>query len=133
MAFNIYHLSVLFDVPEFKKRAEKMITSLSNAIVRHPTSFGIWAGLLMEMTSGTHEIAVIGEKFFAVAKQILAEYIPHKVLLTCPTGIEKLPLLAGKRPADPPLIYLCKDYSCLNPVSTVSELMKLATGGNKID
>src|SRR4030095_10779700 len=37
MAFNIYHLSVLFDVPEFRKRAENMITSFSNAIVRHPT------------------------------------------------------------------------------------------------
>jgi uncharacterized protein YyaL (SSP411 family) len=131
MAYNIYQLSILFDVPELRERSEKMITSLSNTIVRYPTSFGVWAGLLMEIIYGTREIAVVGEKSFSIVKQVLAEYIPHKVFMASTTGIGNLPLLAGKQPADPPLIYLCKAYSCLKPVSRVSELIELVNNGNK--
>jgi uncharacterized protein YyaL (SSP411 family) len=131
MAYNVYQLSILFDIPEFRETAEKMITSLSNAIIRYPISFGVWAGLLMEITHGTLEIAVVGEKYFSLAKQLIAEYIPHKVFMTSQKGIGNLPLLAGKQSADPPLIYLCKAYSCLKPVSTVSELIRLVNNGNK--
>ncbi len=131
MAYNIYQLSILFDVPELRERSAKMITSLSNTIVRYPTSFGVWAGFLMEIIYGTREIVVVGEKFSSTAKQVLAEYIPHKVFMASPTGIGNLPLLAGKQPTDPPSIYLCKAYSCLKPVSSVSELIELASNGNK--
>lgn len=108
-----------------------MITSLGNSIVRYPTSFGVWAGFFMEIIYGTREIVVMGEKFSSTAKQILAEYIPHKVFMASPKGIGNLPLLAGKQPTDPPSIYLCKAYSCLKPVSSVSELIELVNDGNK--
>ena len=60
MAYNIYRLSILFDIPEWKQNAERMISSLSNAAIHYPTSFGIWSNLLLEMTLGTYEIAVVG-------------------------------------------------------------------------
>jgi uncharacterized protein YyaL (SSP411 family) len=131
MAYNAYHLSIFFDIPQLKERAEKMITSIGNAISRYPTSFGVWANLLTEMIYGTEEIAVVGKNSFSLANRVLAEYIPHKVLMISATGNEKLPLLAGKQPSDPPLIYLCKAYSCLKPVSEVSELVKLLNIRNK--
>ena len=125
MAYNIYQLSILFDIPEWRKSAEKMITSLGDAIVRYPTSFGVWANLLMEMIYGTEEIAVVGENPYSLAEQILAEYIPHKVFMMSSTDNKKLPLLAGKLSNNPPLVYLCRAYSCLKPVSTLGELRML--------
>ena len=41
MANNIYRLSIIFHFPEWKKRAEKMIISLSNAIIRYP--YFVWS------------------------------------------------------------------------------------------
>ena len=131
MANNVHQLSILLNIPGFQKRAEKMVTSLSNAILRYPTSFGIWAGFFMEIIYGTREIAVVGEKSSSLATQVLAEYIPHKVFMASEKGSGKLPLMAGKQPTDPALIYLCKAYSCLKPVSGVSELIKLVRNGNK--
>jgi uncharacterized protein YyaL (SSP411 family) len=131
MAYNAYHLSIFFDIPQLKERAEKMITSIGNAITRYPTSFGVWANLLAEIIYGTEEIAVVGKNSFSLASRILAEYIPHKVIMISLAGNEKLPLLAGKQPSDPPLIYLCKAYSCLKPVSEVNELVKLLNIRNK--
>jgi len=125
MAYNIYQLSILFDIQEWRKSAEKMITSLGNAIIRYPSSFGVWANLLMEMIYGTEEIAVVGENSSSLAEQILAEYIPHKVFMVSSMGNKKLPLLVGKLSNNPPFIYLCKAYSCLKPVSTLGELRML--------
>ena len=40
-----------------------MIRSLNNIIIQYPTSFGVWAILLMEIIDGTKEIVVIGGYF----------------------------------------------------------------------
>jgi len=131
MAYNIYRLSILLDIPEWKRRAEKMISSLSNLIVRYPTSFGAWAALLLEIVDGTEEVVVVGGEPSILAKQVLAEYIPHKIFLVSKTGKEQLPLLTGKTPIDKPLIYLCHGYSCLKPVTEVNQLLTLLNERNK--
>jgi uncharacterized protein YyaL (SSP411 family) len=131
MAYNIHRLSILLDVPEYKMRAEKMLAALRSPIIRFPTSFGVWVNLLTETAFGTMEIAVVGKKSSLLAKQVLAEYIPHKVFMASERGIGNLPLLAGKPAADPPLIYLCEAYSCLKPVSGVNELIELTHNRNK--
>ena len=131
MAYNIYQLTILFNFPEWRQIPEKMLASLSDVIVRYPTSFGIWLNLLMEMTYGTDEIAVVGEDFSSLADEVLAEYIPHKVFMAAPKGIVELPLLAEKPSTNPPLIYLCKAYSCLKPVPHTSELMEFIKSGKK--
>ena len=133
MANNVYRLSVLLDVPEWKKKAEKMVSSLSNAIVQYPTSFGMWAVQMMELVDGIKEIVVIGPEPAKLATQVLAEYIPHKIFLVSKTGKEQLPLLTGKTPIDKPLIYLCFEYSCLKPVTEVNQLLALLDERNKID
>lgn len=131
MAYNIYQLSILYDIPGWRKRSEKMVASLSNPIIRYPTSFGIWASLLMEMIYGTDEIAVVGKDPYFLSKQVLAEFIPHKVFMKSTMSNEKLPLLMGKLPKDISLIYLCRAYSCLKPVPGINDLLKLLNERNK--
>jgi len=46
-------------------------------------------------------------------------------------GNEKFPLLSGKSENTIPLIYLCKAYSCLKPVSRIDDLLELLHIGNK--
>jgi uncharacterized protein YyaL (SSP411 family) len=125
MLYNVHHLSVLFNLPEWRARVEKCISSLGQAIVRYPASFGVWACLLQEIVDGTKEIAVVGENFHAKVKQLLAKYIPHKVLMAAQSGSESFPLLSGKPGGVETLIYVCEHYSCLNPVTTIPELIKL--------
>ena len=52
MAYNLYQLSIYFDVPEWRQRSVDMISSLGENISRYPTSFGIWAALILELTRG---------------------------------------------------------------------------------
>jgi uncharacterized protein YyaL (SSP411 family) len=131
MANNIYRLSILLNIPEWKRRAGRMVSSLNNLVVQYPTSFGMWAVLLMEIVDGTKEIVVVGGEPSTLAGQVLAEYIPHKIFLVSKTGEEQLPLLTGKTPIDKPLIYLCREYSCLKPVTEVKQLLALMNERNK--
>jgi uncharacterized protein YyaL (SSP411 family) len=110
-----------------------MISSLNEIVVQYPTSFGVWAMFMLELVDGINEIVVLGNDSSALATQVLAEYIPHKIFLVSKNGKEQLPLLTGKTPIDKPLIYLCREYSCLKPVTEVNQLLALLHERNKID
>lgn len=124
MANNLLHLSIVFDKPEWKERAVAMLQSLGNSIVRYPTSFGVWCDALQKIVRGINEIVVAGKESKALSRQVLSEFIPNKVLMISRQDDSNYPLLKNKFSPDQTLIYLCKDYSCKQPVKTVDELMK---------
>lgn len=49
MAENLLYLSVIYNKKEWRERAENMVAGLLEVVKAHPTSFGVWAGLLLKM------------------------------------------------------------------------------------
>ena len=130
MADNLYRLSILFDKDQWKKRSLGMVQSLGKAIIRYPTSFGQWACLLQEIIAGTNEIVIVGSDFSTMQKEILGKYIPHRVLMASLTADNSFPLLVEKEAAGQTTIFLCRNYTCLNPVFSANELITLI---NKVE
>jgi uncharacterized protein len=124
-ADNLYRLALYFDKSDWKEKSVRMINSLGNAIVRYPTSFGSWACLLMENTFGTNEIAIISNESQHILTQVLNEYIPHKIIMSAKDGSNSFPLLSGKERSSETALYLCRSYTCENPVSSISALIDL--------
>ncbi|MBL7733174.1 MAG: thioredoxin domain-containing protein [Chitinophagaceae bacterium] len=125
MAMNLWRLAILYDKPEWRERAGRMVGSLGNAITRYPTSFGNWACLMQEMISGTEEIVLIGADCQEALPGLLAEYIPHRVLMASGSGDDDYPLLTGREALQKTTIYLCRNNTCLAPVFSTSELISL--------
>ncbi|MDP4261099.1 MAG: thioredoxin domain-containing protein [Bacteroidota bacterium] len=125
MAYNLYRLSIYFDKKEWRKRSIEMLTSLGQAILTYPTSFGIWACLLQETAEGTLEIAITGKDHDKLRNELLGYYLPHRVLMSSVVENQQFPLLAGKISYDKPVIYLCKDFVCQQPVDTITRFMSL--------
>ncbi|HEV7782355.1 MAG TPA: thioredoxin domain-containing protein [Chitinophagaceae bacterium] len=125
MAYNLWHLSILFDRNEWKQRSLDMVLGLGGAVSRYPSSFGNWACLLQEISAGTNEIALVGSEFSAVQSELLSAYIPHRVFMAAGKEDPVYPLLAGKPAAGRAAIYLCRNYTCQNPVFSAKELMLL--------
>lgn len=125
MAFNLLHLSILFDDPAWKQRVYGMVAGLIKAIVRYPSSFGIWSCLLQELVYDTIEISIVGKEYFSIQKEALSAFIPNKVLMCSPGSNNEFPLLVDKPATDMTLIYVCKNFSCRAPVFTVQELLYL--------
>jgi uncharacterized protein YyaL (SSP411 family) len=127
MAHNLLYLGVVFDRKEWTQRARELLASLGKAIVRYPTSFGIWALALQTVTEGLLEIAIVGQHAAKFLSPVLQSFIPNKILQAEETKVFDFPLLVGKEGGEngQPAFYLCKDYACQAPFSTVEKLLAI--------
>jgi uncharacterized protein YyaL (SSP411 family) len=100
-----------------------MTDSLGNAIVSYPSSFGMWTCFLQELIYTTHEIVILGEEFQKLLTEILSVYIPGRIIMGSKESDIYYPLLAGKGSKGSTKIYLCRDFSCRQPVDNIEALL----------
>ena len=125
MAFDLYRLSIIFDKPLWRERAEQMVEGLSDVIHKYPSSFAVWLSLFYELECGTSEIAVVGKDWKFYLEKIRGIYISHKLALATENPQPGYPLLADKAKTSNILIYVCKNYACRAPVSTIQDFIPL--------
>ena len=126
MADNLIYLQIVFDKPGYRTRAEEMLYTLVKAALRYPTSFGVWCALLQHVVHGFNEIAIVGPLFKEKLKEVIAEFIPNRVIQSSVYAKDEFPLLAKKENNEgKTFVYLCRNYSCERPVEKISELRSL--------
>lgn len=126
MAFNLYYLGIVFDRPGWVERALKMLSLLEKAIIKYPGSFGAWASVMQIAVQGIKEIAVIGESFSEMRKQINRQFIPNKIIQTSKTEKAEFPLLRSKNVNERETeIFVCSNYTCRKPVKTIKDFILL--------
>jgi uncharacterized protein YyaL (SSP411 family) len=125
MANNLYQLGLLFDRKEWKDRSFTMVLSLGPVITRYPTSFGGWNCLLLEIITGTWEIAVVGPGFNKIHKELLEQFIPHRALMASGVENEEFAFLAKKLIKNKPTVYICKNFTCFEPVFSIEAVLGL--------
>ncbi len=125
MAANLYYLSIIFHQNVWQKRSIAMLESLGKAIIRYPTSFGVWGSLFQQLVASTNEIAIVCINFTNLLQEVLKAYIPNKVLQSAALPNANFPLLANKKSGAESLIYVCKNYVCLSPVADLVSLLTL--------
>jgi uncharacterized protein len=124
MAQNLFYLSVIFNNANWYATAQKITTALGTAIIKYPTSFGIWASLLLQQSFGVNEVVIAGNNFINIRNQLLQVYLPGKILQCGQGQSSDFPLLNGKNPGNETLIYLCRQYSCKSPVISIDKLLQ---------
>ena len=125
MAFNLYYLSIVYDIREWKQRAMAACRMVETMVTKYPSSFGVWATMMQEFTYGTHELVVVGNGHEEMTALILAAYLPNKVFQSASMANPSFPLLVDKNPDKDLLIYYCRDYYCRKPVKNKEELLQL--------
>ena len=128
MADSLYRLALIFDKKEWEDRSFSMLSSLGVAISRYPTSFGCWNCLLLEMITGTVEIAILGKNFGGIHKEMLEKFIPHRIIMSSEFEKDQFPILAKKTLSNPPSIYVCKKFTCFQPVVFAEHALRLIEG-----
>jgi uncharacterized protein len=123
MAKNIYYLSIVFDKHDWKEKGMFMIDSLKTIILKHPSSFGVWAAQAINIAMGINEIAIIGNNMIPLLYETLLEYIPNKVLQAS-NEENKMPLLFKKAVFGKTFIFLCLNFECKTPVESSTALIK---------
>ena len=122
MAFNLHYLGMIFDRKEWTERSVKMVMSLENVFTKYPGSFANWASIYQAMAFGIPEIALVGMDVEQRLPELLKEFIPYRILQSATKEDSKFPLLAGKGAEEVSKIYLCENYACHRPFTTIGEL-----------
>lgn len=125
MAWNLYYLGVVFDLPAWKERAVKACASLFDVVTKYPTSFGFWATNILGLAYGIPEIALTGQHIERLRNEFLRTFIPYRIFQSSTQETKDFPLLAGKKISDQSLLFLCKDYTCQQPVTEMDALNRL--------
>jgi uncharacterized protein YyaL (SSP411 family) len=125
MAGNLWYLGTVFDLDEWKQRAVKNTAGLKELISGYPGSFGIWATLINAATYQLYEIVLAGSQNEKKHLDFLKMGIPNRVFQVTSATHPDLPLLRNKPVSGPTLFFLCRDYSCQQPVKEVAELVGL--------
>lgn len=125
MASNLIYLSIVYDRKDWSERGVAMLAGQSQMAVRYSTSFGVWAGLLLQLVSGIKEIAVVGNDYKSRMQDTNRHYIPFKVMLGAATDKQGIPLLEQRERPGETLIYVCEDYHCIKPVNYIEEIINL--------
>jgi uncharacterized protein YyaL (SSP411 family) len=124
MAWNLYRMSILFNEPEWKIRAIRMLEGTREALVRWPNSFGNWANLLLEVMESSYEIVVLGPEAAARGKSLLKNFIPNRVFMSASAPDPVYPLMQGRPDNAVNQYFLCSNYACELPFFTEFELLE---------
>lgn len=129
MAHNLQRLGILLDRPEWRELASRMLATMRETVERYPLSFERWATALMNEAYPLHEIAVVGGNAEEKALAIQQGFLPNKVVAAAAGPDDTVALLAGKSGQPDALIYVCRDFACQRPVSTLDEFRQLVQSG----
>ncbi len=125
MASNLLYLGTVFDLHEWKLRASANTSGLKELVLRYPGSFGVWATVLNALTYQLNEVVLAGSYSEENHLEFLRFGVPNCVFqLTSVTHFD-LPLLRNKPVMGLSQFFLCRDYSCQQPVTEVTELIGL--------
>lgn len=125
----LLELSAYGDRTEWRNRAEDMLASVSNALLRYPTAFAQWLCAADFAVGPTHEVAIIGElgnpKTQELLKTLWKDYRPRQVTAISvyppkpgsPVLLHDRPPLNGRSTA-----YVCQGFVCLQPVNLPSDM-----------
>lgn len=125
MASNLLYLSIVYDNKGWGERGVAMLAEQSQMALRYSTSFGVWAGLLLQLVKGVKEIAVVGSDYKSRMMDTNRHYIPFKVMLGAAGDRPGMPLLELRERPGETLVYVCENYHCIKPVNYIEEIINL--------
>jgi hypothetical protein len=129
MATNLYFLGIILENNLYKETSKEMLGKVASLIAAEPRHVSNWASLFTYFLTPTPEIAIVGENYKEILKEISTFYIPNKVIVAVKSEEEgqksALPLLE-MRPVmnNQTTIYVCKNRMCQLPVNSVEEALK---------
>ncbi len=123
MAENLFYLAAIFDSNDWYQKASSMSALLKEAIIRHPTSFGTWATVLLKQLHGLYTIVVVGPGYKQIQTSLLEHYLPFRVIQCGLYADPEFPLLNGKDTSGVTCIYLCRNQTCFPPFNNFDDLL----------
>jgi uncharacterized protein YyaL (SSP411 family) len=103
--------------------ADGVIAAGSLLVERYPSSVGHLLAVAASRLAGIRELAIVGPDAHHLADAAWAGFHPGLALAVSQTPDAPIPLLEGRWSDGATLAYVCRDFTCERPVSTVEQLI----------
>jgi uncharacterized protein YyaL (SSP411 family) len=112
----------------------KLVETFSGTVSKHPPAYTFFLSAFDFLIGPSFEIIIVGKSsddISKIQKLLNSKFIPNKILLYKPTDREDeinliAPFLTHYKEIDgKTTIYICTNYECKQPVTSVEEMMRL--------
>lgn len=108
---------------EATEKFQKALQNTASLIVSDLENYTQWGALWLHKLYPYYELAIVGPQALDFTSEFNALGLPNVLVVGSETPSE-LPLFQERYEAGETLLYVCENYSCKLPVSTVSEALK---------
>jgi len=119
-------LAKLLGDDKYEKFAVTVLRLVAPQIRRYPQGFGRALAAIEFYLNPTKEIVIIGEKGNELEREVRREYLPGKVVVLSENPARDaglIPLLNERKMIeDKPTAYVCENFTCQKPVTTIEDL-----------
>jgi len=125
-------LSKLTGDEKYERFSITVLRFVAPQIRRYPQAFGRILSTLEFHFNPKKEIVIIGDKGNELEREVWREYLPNKIIILADEKsdesiplLQDSPLLQDRKMIDgKPTAYVCENFVCQKPVTTVEELTK---------
>lgn len=123
IAQSLLVLGLIYDKPEYKQIAEKMIKRVEDKLIAYPSAFSNWGILYLNLVYPFYTVVFTGEDSGKISKELNKSYFPD-IIKAGSSGGSKLPVFKDRFVKDKTKIYVCTGNECKLPVESVEEAIK---------
>lgn len=124
---RLYHLT---QKKEFLDISTKIMESFGMMAAENPFGFGYLLNTIYMHLQGPTEITVLGSSDKQICDFLTKKFLPESILVVVNNAaqlaeLSKYPFFAGKQFQDKTTVFVCKNFSCSLPLTTISEIEPL--------
>lgn len=124
MAKNLFLLGAFFAESSLTERATSMTASLRDKLEQYPGQYSNWMHLALWLNQPFYEVVLTGPEAFETLDKLQTHYLPH-TLLAASQGESLYPLFDLRHHEKDTRIFLCRQGSCLQPLTTIQEALEV--------
>lgn len=123
MAINLFKLHKLYPDEEYGSLSEQMVKNVQKDFDKRAQGFSNWLHLVLFQNQRFYEIAVIGEDYKAMGRELAKAYVPQSILVGS-KGEGNLELLKNREVPGKTLTYVCIEGACKLPVDSAGKALE---------
>jgi hypothetical protein len=129
MAINLYLLGQYYQNQEYNNRAKLMCEYIFPFFKNNGAHYANWGVLINWLIEEPYQLAIVGENALELKAALTSHYLPNVILLGSEDSSE-LPLLKNKFLKGETYVYICRENTCLSPLTSIKEVIQIVRHSN---
>jgi len=114
-------LYLLFFEEHWKKRSDEMLRKMAAFLLQSPSSFAIWCAAFQNKHSSAVDVTILGPDAKKIYQELNTKKYKPDVSYITTHKEEAIISFQGKYQVGENLIYICRDFNCLQPLRDINE------------